>query len=674
MYFRILSRLLLVVTIGLAADSSLAAQAAAGKAATAPVSAIMLLGQRNRELLKRAFKAADRKRWRHAYQLVDGLANPLPGKVIRWLHFTRAGSKPSFAALASFLQSNPKWPRRSRLLAKAEAAMDNRMSDALVLTWFANYPPVSPDGRLRLAETLLRQHKVGAAAKWLRQIWINDNLSRKKTRAFYTRHKGYLRRQDHQARLDRLLWDGKRGPAHRMLSILPRSQRLLARARMSLMSRSANVNVRIANVPLSLRGDPGLIYERVRWRRRNKKHESAQVLLLKTPGDPGPRPKRWWTERRIQARKLLKAGDPDKAYRITAGHGQPAGTLAHAEAEWLAGWIAFRFLNDKSGAATHFRQLHEAVKTPLSRARASYWRARVASEMGRANHAVRWYREAAGYPTTYYGQLAIENLKRNPHMRLPRTPVPGVEVRAGFGRRELVQAAELLGEFKQWKTFRSFILHLAGQAKRPVERIMLSGIASRFGRYELGVRVAKNAVRSGQQMIDYGYPLFKLPKSSIEAALTFAIIRQESEFKADAISPAGARGLMQLMPATARELSRRLKLRYSRARLLSDPNYNVRLGNAYVAQMLKAYNGSYPLAIAAYNAGPGRVNEWLREFGNPSDGGIDAIDWVEKIPFRETRNYVQRVLDGLQVYRQRLADKPLKSRLSADLTRTTRVQ
>ena len=196
---------------------------------------------------------------------------------------------------------------------------------------------------------------------------------------------------------------------------------------------------------------------------------------------------------------------------------------------------------------------------------------------------------------------------------------------------------------------------------------MVAGLATRFRRFELAVRVGKTALRSGQYIVDYAYPIFRLPAVEAENALVFAIMRQESEFSVRAVSPAGAQGLMQLMPGTAREMAKSRGLRYNRRKLLSDPSYNVRLGSAYIASMMERFSGSYPLAVAAYNAGPARVGEWLETYGDPRNGDVDAMDWVELIPFNETRNYVQRVLEGLQIYRLRLSDRPVASRLTMDL-------
>jgi soluble lytic murein transglycosylase len=647
----------------------MAGRAASSETAAAPPSTRNGLGAGDRGRLESGLAAAKRKQWKRVRQLASKMSDPVAAKILRWRYYSGGDDAIDFMTLARFIVENPDWPRQKALMRKAEKAMGDDVGDADRVAWFTKYPPVSTEGQQSLAEVLLRRGKEIEAVKWLRYIWIEGDLAHKESRQFYNRYKGHLTKDDHLARLDRLLWAGHRASARRMLPLVPPGWRRLAEARLALMVGSPGVNSAIARVPKELLGDPGLAYQRVRWRRQRDKHDSAQDLLGALPGDPGPKPEKWWVERRIQIRKLLEVGNADGAYALAGGHGQTPGTGAYAEAEWLAGWIALRFLKNYPGAARHFQQLHKAVKYPISRARAAYWRARAAAAMAQGNHATRWYRTAAKYPTTYYGQLATEALDAKAKLHLRPTPPPRPEQWLGFKRRDAVKAAAILGELRDWTLFRSFVFHLAKQVKSPAERMMVAGLAAEFRRFDLGVRVAKIAKRSSERIVEYGYPVFRLPKITVEDALVFAIMRQESEFSATAVSPAGARGLMQLMPATAREVSRALRLRYSSGRLLSDPDYNVRLGAAYIGQMLKDFNGSYPLAIAAYNAGPGRAREWIRKLGDPRDGSVDVIDWIEAIPFNETRNYVQRVLEGLQVYRQRLAPAPVPSRLTMDLKR-----
>ena len=640
------------------------------RSATAQSLVTDVYGDADKALLSRAFGLAEQRRWDDAVATARQVGNPLPAKLFTWWRLVSADNRMKFRDYASFMDGNPDWPRRASLLIAAEKAMDDTVADATVIEWFARHEPVSADGRIHLGDAYLARGNREKAAEWFRYVWQHDEMGDGKWREFYNSRRTYLRQSDTVARVDRLIWNGQATQAWYLLSLLPAGERALAEARLALLSDRRDVDMRIARVPPALRGNPGLTYERATWRRRHGLDDGWIELLLEAAGDLGPRPDKWWTERQAAARNLLARGEFATAYRIAAGHGQEPGTAAHAEAEWLAGWIALRYLSRLAEAGEHFHRLYDAVSYPISRARGAYWRGRVSAAQGQANHATRWFRLAALHPTTFYGQLATEALAEEPVLRLQPSVVPRRDNWAGFRRRDVVAAAELLGEFGQRELFRTFILQLAEDAKRPVEQEMIGGLARHFLRYDIGVRVAKVAVRTGLQIVEHGYPLFQLPPVEAEQALVFAIMRQESEFRVEATSPVGARGLMQLMPGTAREVARSLGLGYSGGRLLSDPVYNVRLGSAYIREMIDAFDGSYLLAIAAYNAGPGRVRQWLSEIGDPRAGEIDPVYWVESIPFDETRNYVQRVLEGLQVYRQRLAEKPTLSQLSMDLTRS----
>jgi soluble lytic murein transglycosylase len=624
-----------------------------------------------RALLRRAFEHGERRQWAPAVALAEQVRDPLPVKFFTWWRLVSGDGQMRFADYARFIQANPDWPRREGLRAFAEKAMNESVSDQLVLDWFGQHPPESEDGRIRYADALLARGDIAKATDWYRYVWQYNDLSNRNWRELYDKWRPYLRQRDNLIRVDRLLWEGQASLAWPLLGVLTDEERLVAEARVALMRDAGDADQRVAKVPADLQTSPGLVYERARWRRRHGQDAGAQELLLALPGDHGQRPEKWWEERAIQVRNLLAQARSAEAYRIASGHGQLAGTAQHAEAEWIAGWIAFRFLSQPALAGEHFGKMHEAVNYPVSRARAAYWRARVSAALGQASHAARWYRLAAQHSATFYGQLATEALERQAILRLQPTIVPNATQWNAFQRRDVVAATALLGELQQWQLFRAFVLQLAEDAKKPIEHVMVGALVRHYQRYDIGLRAAKLAARSGQQVVEYGYPLFRLPKVEAEHALVFAVMRQESEFRATATSPVGARGLMQLMPNTAREVARDMGLPYDLDRLLSDPEYNVQLGSGYLRDMLREFDGSYLLAVAAYNAGPGRVRQWLAAMGDPRRDQIDPIDWIESIPFEETRNYVQRVLENLQVYRQRLAGKPTLSRLSMDLTHSS---
>jgi soluble lytic murein transglycosylase len=638
------------------------------KPAMIPAAAQPILSDRDKNFYKHALDAVKKRRWRRAQRLADRGENPVPAKIVSWLYYIEPDARPPFEDVAAFIEANPHWPGQRALRRTAEAALDDQIEDDRALTWLGEYPPVSGAGRVRLAEALMRTGWPDVGTAWLRHAWIMDDFPARREGAIRKRHRKLLTREDYEARLDRLLWDGRRRAARRMLRRVSKAHRALAEARLRLMERAGSVDGAIARVPAELQSHPGLVYERLRWRRRKGFDDKARELLFDPPDDV-VRPRAWWTERGIQVRKALLAGHVTDAYKLSRDHAQTAG-FAYAEAEWLAGWVALRFLRDVDDAYDHFKRMYEAVRLPISRARGAYWAGRAAERRGDRTAARSWYEAAARHRTVFYGQLAAQQLQATVMLSLAPTPEPNAAEAAAFEKRELVQAARLLAELGERQRLRPFIMALNAEARTPVEHGLVGRLASQLGRPDLAVRSAKRSVRQGVIMPEYGYPVIGIgARARVEPALLLALSRQESEFNPKAVSRAGARGLMQLMPATAKLMARQLKMRYAKSRLLDDPVYNATLGSAFLADLIKRYNGSYVLALAAYNAGPSRVKRWLRDYGDPRIGEIDIIDWIELIPFNETRNYVQRVLEALQVYRLRLNGATVVLGLDQDLKR-----
>ena len=349
------------------------------------------------------------------------------------------------------------------------------------------------------------------------------------------------------------------------------------------------------------------------------------------------------------------------------------------EAEWLSGWIALQYLNESDVALRHFERIRANVRYPISLARASYWIARAQLLSGNKSGASAAYREAARHGTTYYGQLAAA-ASGTPVKLEDRTPTPSREASEKFNadervravrmlKDERVRAVRMLKQVRAYGVIRHFTDVLMRETKDPVRQVLVARLARDIGRKDHAVRVGRRAYRHDLPMPEIAYPILSMRNASPTPALSHAIIRQESNFDRAAISPAGARGLMQLMPRTAKEVARKLKVRYSRHRLTSSPSYNIRLGRAYLADLLSRFDGSYVLAIAAYNAGPGAAKRWIRQNGDPRDADVDVIDWVESIPYRETRNYVQRVMENIQVYRLRLGESQVAEGIIRDLQR-----
>ena len=620
-----------------------------------------------------AFTSAQAGDWRQATQQAATAKQKLPGKVLSWLRYKTPGAGARFESIAAFIASNPGWPGLRDLRRRAEEAMRDAMPHREILAWFQRYPALTAPGSTRYARALIATGQRQRATRFLRNAWIGLNMSGREGRSFRREFRKYLRAGDHAARLDRLIWDQRVGAARRQMRRVGPERRNLAQARLMLMQRTGGVDGAIARVPLYMRGDIGLIYERLRWRRRKGFTDSAIELLRRPPGQL-QRPQKWWYERAILARRALRAGEISRAYRLARDHRQTTGT-AFAEAEWLAGWIALRFLDDAKIALGHFTRLYDKACYPISRARGAYWAGRAAEISGGAtpNRARKWYRLAAGHLTTFYGQLAQNRLAG---IIAPQPePAPNRSQRVAFEKRERVRLVRMLSALEQRDLVKIFLGSLMRNTGHRAHWTLIAKLANDIGRSDLSVHAAKRAVRNGVLLSEAGYPALPVSlDTGADPALIHAVIRQESAFDTEAISRTGARGLMQLMPATAKRVARRLKIRYSRQRLTDDPGHNVSLGSAYLAQLMRTYDGSIILALAAYNAGPTRVNRWLRANGDPRATSVrDAIDWVEAIPFAETRNYVQRVLENVPVYGYRLQDRFVPARVADALTGSHRI-
>ena len=620
---------------------------------------------------RNAVKAIKAKQWKTTGRFSKRIKSPLARKYLAWSVLNTISPISSFELIDEFLTQNPEWPLRRKLLRRAEELMKPSLSPTQIVSWYGARAPISATGRGRLAGALLALGQKDKAVEIIRHAWVNDNFPRAEERRFYKKFRKYVTRQDHILRLDRLVWEGKRGAARRMLSKVPKAWVALAQARIHLRARSGNVDSLIKKVPVQLQNHPGLAFERLRWRRRKGK-DNAFEILDNLPNDLA-RPDIWWPERATLARRALSKGLITTAYRGVSNHGLSKGAK-YAEAEWMAGWISLRFLNEFETAFTHFERMYKAVNFPISRARGAYWAGRAMEAQDKQHEAKAWYTIASKHPTAYYGQLAFGKLHPGDSLPIFISQHTEKQKNADFENHELVQVVRMLSDVNEHDLIRPFIRHLYDLNTDPAWRLSTARLSRQNKREDLAVWIAKRSSQEGVELPSIGYPTLnppslprKLQVNRPEMPFVLALIRQESAFRVNAISPAGARGLMQLMPRTAKNVSRSVRLRYSKPRLTRDPNYNMTLGQAYLAELLKNQNNSYVLALVSYNAGPSRARRWIKAHGDLRDKEVDAIDWVEMIPFDETRNYVQRVMENLQVYRTRLAENEVALALEQDL-------
>ncbi|MFQ5764997.1 MAG: lytic transglycosylase domain-containing protein, partial [Rhodospirillales bacterium] len=493
--------------------------------------------------LKAGFKAIDDGKPKQARSAEAGIKDPVAAKLLRWARLVAPDPNASFDEIAGFMADNPAWPDQRGLQRRAEEAMTPTMPDDKVLAWFGDRAPVSGDGQARLGAALLATGDVHKGEEVLKRAWINGDFTKHRERAFYKRHRRLLTLEDHRRRLDRLLWEGRYWPARRILWKVKPDYRALSVARLALRFDRGHVDRLIAKVPDKLKSHPGLVYERLRWRRRKGKDASARELLENPPPDL-VHPRRWWKERVVLARRALYKGHVTAAYGLARDHGLDGGA-AFAEAEWLAGWIALRFLRDPTAAKRHFMAMYAAVNYPVSRARGAYWTARAMEPAGETDMAESWYGLAAQFPTTYYGQLAITRIRPGANLELIEGPAPSHEEIKAFEALEPVRAVRILGEIGEHDRLRPFILGLDEMAESPGWRLLTAELARANERPDLAVLIAKRAHREGWRFPHVAFPEMipspmdiKGASAAVEGPLILAVVRQESAFNVKAKSHA----------------------------------------------------------------------------------------------------------------------------------------
>lgn len=605
-----------------------------------------------------AFLAADHKKWPAAFRHAKRASDPLPGIVVRWLYFRDPKNTASFSEIAEFVDTYPDWPFTTLLRRHAEQRLKATERRDEVIAWFENKEPLTAQGVSILATALIQSGQRDAAVKIVRKAWIDMDMTAREEYTLRKRFRKDLRAEEHRARLERLLWTGKTSAAKRQATRLGPETRALAEARIALRRKSGGVDGAIARVPANLHTHPGLVYERLRWRRSKGRNDGAVELLADQP-DQVLHEDLWWRERSILVRRFLNDGKAKQAYAIASSHKATNG-FPFADAEWLSGFIALRFLNDPETAFKHFQALYTNVRFPVSLSRGAYWAGRAAEAAGKSLIAYKWFDLAAQHTTSFYGQMAAHHVSASKRPPLPHDPVATAEQRAAFQSDPIVKVIPMLIAAKAQKPAGVFLRHLGRNAEDPAAYGLAAELAIDVGHSGEAVYIARQAIKASTVLVSAGYPVVQVPSGlALPSEVVFGLIRQESGFDQFAISSAGARGLMQLMPATAKNVAKKQRLTYKKARLLTDTSYNVQLGTAYLDGLLENVDGSLVMALAGYNAGPSRARRWVKSFGDPRVSIEAAIDWIEMIPFTETRNYVQRVLENITVYRQRTASSPV---------------
>ncbi|MDU9004084.1 lytic transglycosylase domain-containing protein [Sedimentitalea todarodis] len=591
--------------------------------------------------------------------------------IVEW-HRLRAGLGDA-DDVTGFLARRPDWPGLAWLRRKTEAAIDVLPPDEII-AFYEEMPPQSPEGVLSRARVLIAKGQKGDAEAELVLAWRTMPMGRLIQANYLRQHKALLA-PHHNARLDRMLWDNHLVSARQMLSLVDDDHRALAEARIALHEMAPGVDVRIEAVPEALSDAPGLAYDRFVWRDRKGRDDDAIDLMMERSASAQMlgEPEKWARRRANLARQVMRAGEPERAYQIASRHYLTEGS-AYADLEWLSGFIALRQLEDPTTALRHFQHFDAAVVSPISRGRAGYWLGRAHEALGDSDGAHDAYSQGAEHQTSFYGLLAAEQIGRpfDPVLAAPPDLPPWKD--APFMSSSVLEAGMLLLEAKELDLAERFLAHLV-ESLDPVQAGQLGEMVIDIGQPHLAVMIAKRAAQQAMVLHAAYYPLHPVAEMNLPMApeMTLAIARRESEFDPKVISGAGARGLMQVMPATASAVAADMGIAaaHKTSRLIAEWEYNARLGARYLAGLAGGFNGNVVMMAAGYNAGPGRPLQWALDFGDPRSPDVDVIDWIEFIPFNETRNYVMRVTESLPVYRARLGGAALPIPFSRELAGST---
>lgn len=646
--------------------------AAARKPATpAAVATTSSTSSDDKEALKSVIELVRKRKPADATQAEDDISDPLARKLAEWVVLRSEDNGATVERYRAFISANPSWPSQTFLRRRLEAALwDDHREDATVWSWFENESPISAKGKFALARAMIARGNRANAERLVRDAWRNDPMSEDTENTALDLFGALITPGDHKARMDLFLYGSEHEIALRAAKRLGGGEMALARARIATYHRSANSRALLEAVPYELRNDPGYIFSRIQLLRREEKFTEAAQLMMSAPKDPNRlyNLDEWWVERRLLARKMIDVGEHRTAYLIARDAALPSRDIYKTEQEFTAGWIALRFLDDPATAAQHFARIGVGSANPTALARAGYWQGRAAEAAGRQQDARKAYTAAAEQSTSYYGQLARARLG------LPQIELNGVPSARGRAveRLEIVRAVQLLYEIGEAETAIPALADM-GENGDPDALIGLGELAARYGDARGMLLMGKAALNRGLPFDFYAYPVSGIPAfrpigPDVEQSIIYAIARQESAFNPAVVSPAQAYGLMQVTPEAGKYVCKKYGASFDLARLKTDSAYNAALGAAELGGLLDDYRGSYIMTFAAYNAGRGSVKKWIDRYGDPRDPKVDAVDWVELIPFSETRNYVQRIMENLQVYRARFGGGS-RLQIEADLHR-----
>ena len=625
-----------------------------------------ILKEKDYALAKDIFNLIKKSKWNSALEKTKKINDKEFKNLVTWLYLKQNGNQATFSDYKNFIANNFDYPRigRLRYMAEHKIIFENT-SPKTIVNWFDGKEPLSGTGRIKLGEAYLKLGEVETATNLIKSGWVEADLSKRDVRYYRKKFKKILTTQDHLKRADYLAWDNQYWDLKRMLPYLPKKEKLLYNARFILMTNSYGVDKAISDVPKELINDLGLQYNRLKWRTRRNRLEGSLEILRKFHGEETLiYPELWWKLRENISRDLIYEKKYLLAYEVSSNHHLNEGP-EFADAEWISGWLALSFLGKSELAIRHFENFYNNVGYPISLARGAFWLGLAHEKSNNINEAKKYFKEGSKFSNTYYGQLAFNKVKLGQDFKLSPEHKLSDGYEKEFNKNKLIRHIKLLKEMDRTEFSKDILKHLASLNVDKGSEILAAKLSTDVGRYDYAIQISKQASYEKRFINKFNYPVIPIPneingKQMPSQELLLAIIRQESEFDARANSHVGAQGLMQIMPGTAKLVARNLKTTYSKNLLKSDPNYNIKLGTYYFNSLLEDYDGVFPFAIGAYNAGPNRIKSWVKRYGDPNRGEINFIDWIELIRFKETRNYVQRVIENINVYKYTLNKDPIK--------------
>ena len=618
---------------------------------------------------KLVFDAIKQKKWNVAKKLSNKDTTLL--KLTDWYFLNQNKNSKFFGKTNQFLNENPNWPGRNALKKKNEMFIDSKWNKTKIINYFNENPPLTTKGAVNYLDALKKTNGINSIKEQASNTWINRNFSRQQSKDFYKKYKKILTPEDHLKRIERLTWVGRSYEARRMLPIINKNYRYLYNAKIVLRRREGNADSVVARVPKNLKNNDGLIYERLRWRRKTRLYDAAFELI-----DPAPNTlmyeKKWWYEVSILIRKFMERKQYKKAYKLAKDFSDKSKENV-SESQWLAGMLAYTFLNfDPEIYINHFLNSYENTNHKGEKAKSAYWIGKSYKRINNNEKSKIWFETSAKEVTEFYGQLSFDEIKKNNEALIENEELYGKNLITKedlkLMKTNLFKATEIILLYGDRNKAKSFVTALLKVCNTPGEFQLVARLSKNYDRADLAIKTSNYGKNRNINLYHFGYPTVSYKQiKGIEEELVYAVIRQESIFNIKAHSRAGARGLMQLMPNTAKKVSKKIKLQYAKSKLKSNPQYNVTLGSYYLKSLIDEYD-SYLLALVGYNAGPRRINKWIKKFGDPRKKNVDPVIWIEQIPIKETRLYVKKVLSNLQIYRQKNQKSKNKKIISRENT------